>query len=135
MPPEASADTGWNEPRPPVEPYVDPRCTALLVIDMQNGFCHPESRMEKSGVGVRHQQAIVPAVLRLVELARGWRLPILWSQQVHFPEDVTRRRRRISNVAGSSRRPRSPAVTVTMPAPPRGRRRARGGSPRRDRCP
>jgi ureidoacrylate peracid hydrolase len=82
----------------PVEagaPYVDPRCTALLVIDMQNGFCHPESRMEKSGVGVKHQQAIVPNVLRLVELAREWEMPILWSQQVHFPEDVTRRRRRI----------------------------------------
>jgi ureidoacrylate peracid hydrolase len=76
-------------------PFVDPRCTALLVIDMQNGFCHPESRMEKSGIGVRHQRAIVPNVLRLVELARGWEMPILWSQQVHFPEDVTRRRRRI----------------------------------------
>lgn len=77
------------------DPYIDPRVTALLVIDMQNGFCHPDSRMEKAGIGVKHQRAIVPSVLRLIELARGWEMPILWSQQVHFPEDVTRRRRRI----------------------------------------
>jgi len=77
------------------ERFIDPRCTALLVIDMQNGFCHPDSRMEKSGVGVKHQQAIVPNVLSLIQQARSWKMPILWSQQVHFPEDVTRTRRRI----------------------------------------
>lgn len=82
-------------PTPPDEPYIDPRVSALLVIDMQKGFCHPESRMELSGVGTANQRAIIPALLRLVELARERELPILWSQQVHFPEDVTRRRRRI----------------------------------------
>lgn len=77
------------------EPFIDPRVTALLVIDMQNGFCHPESRMEKAGIGVANQRAIVPDVLRLVALARDRKIPIFWSKQVHFPEDVTRRRRRI----------------------------------------
>ena len=77
------------------EPYIDPRYTALLVIDMQKGFCHPESRMEKSGVGTANQRAIIPDLLRLVTLARGFDLPVFWSQQIHFPEDVTRRRRRI----------------------------------------
>jgi ureidoacrylate peracid hydrolase len=51
--------------------------------------------MEKAGVGVSHQQAILPKVLELVGLAHDRRIPVLWSQQVHFPEDVTRRRRRI----------------------------------------
>jgi ureidoacrylate peracid hydrolase len=78
-----------------IQPYIDPRVTALLVIDMQNGFCHPESRMEKAGIGVKHQRAIVPKVLELIELARAHKIPVLWSQQIHFPEDVTRRRRRI----------------------------------------
>ena len=55
------------------EPYIDPRVTALLVIDMQKGFCHPESRMEKSGVGTANQRAIIPDLLRLVELARDVR--------------------------------------------------------------
>lgn len=77
------------------EPFIDPRSAALLVIDMQNGFCHPDSRMEKAGIGTANQRAIVPNVLRLIDLARGWGMPVLWSQQIHFPEDVTRRRRRI----------------------------------------
>lgn len=80
---------------PATEPFIDPRVTALLVIDMQNGFCHPESRMEKAGIGVKYQQAIVPKVLELVDLGHERKIPVLWSQQVHFPEDVTRRRRRI----------------------------------------
>jgi ureidoacrylate peracid hydrolase len=78
-----------------VEPYIDPRVTALLVIDMQNGFCHPESRMEKAGIGVANQRAIVPNVLKLLEIVRPHAIPVFWSQQVHFPEDVTRQRRRI----------------------------------------
>lgn len=82
-------------PTPAPAPYVDPRVTALLVIDIQKGFCHPESRMEKSGVGTANQRAIIPNVLQLIEVARGLDIPVFWSQQVHFPEDVTRRRRRI----------------------------------------
>lgn len=77
------------------EPFIDPRVTALLVLDMQKGFCHPESRMEKAGIGTANQRAIVPNVLRLIEIARQHQLPVFWSQQIHFPEDVTRRRRRI----------------------------------------
>jgi ureidoacrylate peracid hydrolase len=77
------------------DPYIDPTCTALLVIDMQKGFCDPESQMEKAGIGTENQRAILPDVLRLVELARDQGMPVLWSQQIHYPEDVTRRRHRI----------------------------------------
>ena len=77
------------------DPYIDPRCAALLVIDMQRGFCDPESRMEKAGIGTANQRAIIPNVIRLVRFAREVGIPVLWSQQTHFPNDVTRRRRRI----------------------------------------
>ena len=77
------------------EPYIDPACTALLVIDMQKGFCDPESQMEKAGIGTANQRAILPDVLRLIDLARERDMPVLFSQQIHYPEDVTRRRRRI----------------------------------------
>jgi ureidoacrylate peracid hydrolase len=77
------------------EPYIDPSCTALLVIDMQKGFCDPESQMEKAGIGTQNQRAILPDVLRLVDVARDQGMPVLWSQQIHYPEDVTRSRRRI----------------------------------------
>jgi ureidoacrylate peracid hydrolase len=76
-------------------PFIDPDCTALLVIDMQKGFCHPESMMAKSGVGTANQQAIIPDVVRLVRLCRGHGVPILWSQQVHLADDKARKRRRL----------------------------------------
>ncbi len=80
---------------PSPRPFIDPACTALLVIDMQKGFCHPDSQMEKVGIGTGNQRAIIPDVVRLVRLARTMSLPIFYSQQVHFPDDVTRKRRRI----------------------------------------
>jgi ureidoacrylate peracid hydrolase len=77
------------------DPYIDPACTALLVIDMQKGFCDPESRMEKAGIGTENQRAILPDLLRLIDLGREVGFPVLFSQQIHYPEDITRRRRRI----------------------------------------
>src|ERR671922_755217 len=77
------------------EPFIDPSVTALLVIDMQKGFCDPESQMEKAGIGTANQRAVLPDILRLVDFARGQGMPVLWSQQIHYPEDVTRSRRRI----------------------------------------
>ena len=77
------------------DPFIDPTVTALLVIDMQKGFCDPESQMEKAGIGTANQRAVLPDILRAVDFARGQGMPVLWSQQIHYPEDVTRTRRRI----------------------------------------
>ncbi|MDX6588652.1 MAG: ureidoacrylate peracid hydrolase, partial [Solirubrobacterales bacterium] len=76
-----------------VTPYIDPRKSALLVIDMQEGFCSPKALMETSGIGTSNQRAIIPKVAELVKVAREHAVPVFWSQQVHFPEDVTRARR------------------------------------------
>jgi len=51
--------------------------------------------MEKAGIGTANQRAIIPNVIRLVRFAREVGIPVLWSQQTHFPNDVTRKRRRI----------------------------------------
>ena len=52
------------------DPYIDPTCTALLVIDMQKGFCDPESQMEKAGLRIRPVSASGPARLECNEGAR-----------------------------------------------------------------
>jgi len=67
--------------------------SALLVIDMQNGFVHPESAMGLSPNGTKTQQGIVPAIQELVRIFRHEKIPIIWSQQEHFPEDKMRARR------------------------------------------
>jgi ureidoacrylate peracid hydrolase len=81
-----------------LKPFIDPRDTALLIIDMQNGFCHPESQMGRAS-GTSAQQAIVPHIARLVAWARAEHIPVLWSRQVHLPNDATRARRRLASHA------------------------------------
>jgi ureidoacrylate peracid hydrolase len=68
---------------------------ALLVIDMQNGFVHPQSGMGTSQSGTGSQQAILPALGELVAFCRGAGVPVLWSKQEHYHADVTRARKRL----------------------------------------
>jgi ureidoacrylate peracid hydrolase len=76
---------------------IEPGRTALLVIDMQNGWCHPDGAMTRAGIDMTRQQAVVPNVRRLVETCRAMGLPIVWSLQQHLPEDVTQKTRRIAS--------------------------------------
>jgi nicotinamidase-related amidase/catechol 2,3-dioxygenase-like lactoylglutathione lyase family enzyme len=74
---------------------LDPDRTALLVVDMQNAFCHAEGTLGISGVNVAPAQAIVEPIRGLVERCRASRVPVLWSQQVHFATDAGRARKRL----------------------------------------
>jgi nicotinamidase-related amidase/catechol 2,3-dioxygenase-like lactoylglutathione lyase family enzyme len=75
--------------------HLDPGRTALLVIDMQNAFCHPEGTLGISGVDVAPAQAIIEPIRRLVQGARAAGVPVLWSQQIHLPADASRARKRL----------------------------------------
>jgi nicotinamidase-related amidase/catechol 2,3-dioxygenase-like lactoylglutathione lyase family enzyme len=81
-----------------------PDRTALLVIDMQNAFCHPEGTLGISGVDVVPAQAIIEPVRRLVERARAARMPVLWSQQEHFEHDASRERKRLASHTSKRKR-------------------------------
>lgn len=66
---------------------------ALLIVDMQNGFVHSESRMGQSFAGTEKQREIVPSILGLIDLFASAGIPIIWSQQEHFSDDRTREKR------------------------------------------
>ncbi|MBI3078671.1 MAG: cysteine hydrolase [Deltaproteobacteria bacterium] len=74
---------------------LDPRETALLVIDMQNGWCHPEGTLGQDGADLRMIRGIIPRVRQLVELCRDRGIPDIWTLQEHFPDDRTRERHRV----------------------------------------
>lgn len=67
---------------------------ALLVIDMQNGFCHEDSQMGRN-VGVETQLGIIDSIGKLVVSCRERGVPVFWSQQIHFPGDKTRARKKL----------------------------------------
>src|SRR5882672_12048641 len=52
---------------------LDPRRTALVVIDMQNAFVAPGAPIEVPGA-----RAIVPAINRLAAELRGRGVPVIW---------------------------------------------------------
>lgn len=76
---------------------LDPVGVGMVVIDLQNGFCHPEgSRGRAFGpASVVQPAAIVPRVIELVRLVRRLEIPVWFTRQVHFPDDAGRRRRRL----------------------------------------
>jgi ureidoacrylate peracid hydrolase len=57
--------------------YLDPKKSAVLVIDMQNDFCHPEGAFGKSGVNLKYMHQIVPVLKRFVEAARSLGITIV----------------------------------------------------------
>ncbi|MBI4321300.1 MAG: cysteine hydrolase [Chloroflexi bacterium] len=74
---------------------LDPSETALLVVDMQNGFCDPQGTLARSGRNYLPQYEIVPRVKELVHLCRAAGIHTVWSIQKHFPDDMARKRHKI----------------------------------------
>jgi len=78
-------------------PRLDPKEVGLLVIDMQNGFCHPEGARAKAfGVdAIAMPRASIPNVVEMMRMARSAGVRITLTRQVHYPDDQARKRRRI----------------------------------------
>ena len=60
---------------------LDPTETAVVIVDMQNGFCHPDGSLYAPG----SEDAIEDCVA-LVELAREARASVVYTRDVHPPE-------------------------------------------------
>ena len=74
---------------------IVPKETALVVVDMQNGFCDPNGRMAKGKLPYEQQNRIIPVVRELVGLCHETGVQVMYSLQRHYPNDVTRGRRKI----------------------------------------
>jgi nicotinamidase-related amidase len=61
---------------------IDPARTALIVIDMQNDFVKPGGSLL-----VPEAEATVPAIKKLVDLARAGRMRIVYTQDTHREGD------------------------------------------------
>jgi ureidoacrylate peracid hydrolase len=57
--------------------------TALLVIDMQNGFCHPEGSFASLDLDVSMCNAAIGGCAHLVEAARGAGVPVIFTRYVY----------------------------------------------------
>jgi ureidoacrylate peracid hydrolase len=62
---------------PSLAEWVDPATSALMVIDMQNDFCHPEGAFAKRGFDTSLARGIVPTLKRLMNEARKVGVPVI----------------------------------------------------------
>ncbi len=60
---------------------LDPETTAVVIVDMQNGFCHPDGSLYAPG----SEQAIDPCK-KLLEKARAAGAPVIFTRDVHPPD-------------------------------------------------
>ncbi|KAF4626046.1 hypothetical protein G7Y89_g12117 [Cudoniella acicularis] len=59
---------------------------ALLVIDMQNAFCHSSGSFSKIGLPISRQAAIVPAIKRLASLSHACDIPVFYTKMEFNPD-------------------------------------------------
>jgi ureidoacrylate peracid hydrolase len=56
---------------------------ALIVVDMQNGFCHPEGSFPRIGLGLEGADAAVRNAAIAVKLARAVDMPVIFTRHLY----------------------------------------------------
>jgi len=64
---------------------VQPRHTALLVVDMQKDFCLPGYAFQKQGIDISMYEGMVPRLAHLLEEARRALLTVIFIQMTVLP--------------------------------------------------
>ncbi|KRV47858.1 hypothetical protein AQ490_05725 [Wenjunlia vitaminophila] len=62
--------------------------TALLVIDVQNDYCHPDGVFAAAGLRVADPDALVDRINALVAAARAHHRPVIWVD-MEWPDDAS----------------------------------------------
>ncbi len=68
-----------------LEELVFPQHTALIAIDVQNDFCHPDGKFAQAGKAVAHMAPAVERMLHLVHAAQARGIPVIFLRQVTLP--------------------------------------------------
>jgi ureidoacrylate peracid hydrolase len=73
---------------PTLREKVEPRSAALIVVDVQNDFCHEDGSSAKNArtLGDGLQRAMIPTLNGLIKEARQAGLPVIFIQTTHSPE-------------------------------------------------
>src|SRR5688572_5167882 len=64
---------------------LDRQSSALLIIDMQNDFCHPEGAQGKRGRDLSMVYGMIPSFEKVLKGARQIGLPVIFVRTLHYP--------------------------------------------------
>jgi ureidoacrylate peracid hydrolase len=65
---------------------VQPSHTALVLVDVQNDFCHPDGYYGQNGKDLSDIALVVPRIAKLVDAAREAGVLVIWIQQTLMPD-------------------------------------------------
>ena len=68
---------------------VDPRHTAVVVIDMQNDFCHPDGHFARNGKDIGAIAASVPALSAFVREVQARQVMVAFIRQLTLPHGLS----------------------------------------------
>jgi nicotinamidase-related amidase len=57
-----------------------PGRTAIVLVDLQNDFLHPDGWYAKSGIDIGHMRRVIEPTRELLEVAREQRVPVIWTR-------------------------------------------------------
>jgi ureidoacrylate peracid hydrolase len=81
--PSREERTMSEQPVLPLAERIDPKTTALVVVDVQNDFCHADGLIGKLGADMTSVQEMIPRLMLLVDAARGAGAPVIWLRLVN----------------------------------------------------
>ena len=107
---------------------VDPSQAALIIVDVQNDFCHEDGTLERSGLDRAPVRAMVPNLQRLIAAAEAANLPIVYIRNLSDDWSTSRtwRRRMSTYTAPICRRGTWGAEFYGITPRPQGRSRFSG---------
>lgn len=62
---------------------ITPEKTALIVVDVQNDFCHQDGSLAKQGISIEMVESMMPSLKELIDQARYNAVPIIFIQTIH----------------------------------------------------
>jgi ureidoacrylate peracid hydrolase len=72
---------------PTLQELVKPSTAAIVVVDVQNDFCHPDGVIGKAGIPTGAAMEMIPRLQTLLDAARTSGVKVIFVQTIH--EDVT----------------------------------------------
>ncbi|MGE0502337.1 MAG: cysteine hydrolase family protein [Rhizobiaceae bacterium] len=72
-----------------------PQETALLVIDPQNDYCHPEGILAMSGVDVSVWNETTPKIAELIKVCQAAGIRDIWTRHYNYADDQGRAQKRL----------------------------------------
>lgn len=68
------------------KPQLDPSITALLVIDMQRDFLHPEGYAAHAGLDIQGLRKAINPIVQLLDVARDTGMLVIHTREGHLPD-------------------------------------------------